>query len=207
MPRAPSGRSAAPRGDLPVQRLHQEEGSTPPSIPARGQGAVGPSIRLLRGSQIDPRLARLHVGAPVPSSPFSSGQGVFVPQAHLSQRREGGILAGSPTSGDSTSGDGSPLSSELTAEITRLTLYADAQERKVRELQTTVVQLQSALDSRVVIERGVGMIAERFGLALPDAFELLRKAARDSRREVRALAEELLESRGRTPDEINDARP
>lgn len=94
----------------------------------------------------------------------------------------------------------------MTAEITRLTLYADAQARKVRELQTTVLQLQSALDSRVVIERGIGMLAERFALALPDAFELLRKAARDSRREVRALAEELLESRGRTPEEINDAR-
>ena len=95
----------------------------------------------------------------------------------------------------------------MTAEITRLTLYADAQKRKVSELQTTVLQLQSALDSRVVIERGVGMIAERFGLSPRDAFELLRKAARDSRREVRALAEELLESPGRTPDEINDARP
>ncbi len=118
-----------------------------------------------------------------------------------------GTLAGSPTSGDSTSGDGSPLSGEMTAEITRLALYADAQERKVRELQTTVLQLQSALDSRVMIERGIGMLAERFALTLPDAFELLRKAARDSRREVRALAEELLESRGRTPDEINDARP
>jgi AmiR/NasT family two-component response regulator len=115
-------------------------------------------------------------------------------------------LAGSSRSGDSTSGDGSPLSSEMTAEITRLTLYADAQERRVREPRATVLQLQSALDSRLVIERGVGLLAERFSLALPDAFELLRKAARDSRREVRALAEELLKSRGRTPDEINDAR-
>jgi hypothetical protein len=33
--------------------------------------------------------------------------------------------------------------------------YADAQERKVRELQQTVLQLQSALDSRVVIERAI----------------------------------------------------
>jgi AmiR/NasT family two-component response regulator len=115
-------------------------------------------------------------------------------------------LAGGSRSDRSTSDDGSPFSSEVMAEITRLTLYADAQERKVRELETTVLQLQSALDSRVVIERGVGMLAERFGLSLPDAFELLRKAARDSRREVRALAEELLETRTRTPDEIDDAR-
>ncbi len=115
-------------------------------------------------------------------------------------------MAGGSSSDDPTSDERTALSGEVTAEISRLTLYADAQERKVRELETTVLQLQSALDSRVVIERGVGMLAERFGLALPDAFELLRKAARDSRREVRALAEELLESRARTPDEINDAR-
>jgi hypothetical protein len=50
------------------------------------------------------------------------------------------------------------------------------------------------------------MLAERFDLAIPDAFELLRSAARDSRREVRGLAEEMLESRGRTPAEIADAR-
>jgi AmiR/NasT family two-component response regulator len=92
------------------------------------------------------------------------------------------------------------------AEFMRLTVYADAQERKVRELQATVLQLQSALDSRVVIERAIGMLAERFGLPIPDAFELLRAAARNSRREVRALAEELLESPGRTPVEIAGAR-
>lgn len=92
------------------------------------------------------------------------------------------------------------------AEITRLMLYGDAQEQKVRQLQSTVLQFQSALDSRVVIERAIGMLAERFALALPEALELLRRAARDSRRDVRALADDLLESQGRTPDEINDAR-
>jgi AmiR/NasT family two-component response regulator len=102
--------------------------------------------------------------------------------------------------------DGHAVPTEIAAELTRLTLYADAQERKVAELQTTVGQLQTALDSRVVIERAIGMLAERFGLSIPDAFELLRAAARNSRREVRALAEELVESPGRTPAEIAGAR-
>jgi AmiR/NasT family two-component response regulator len=57
-----------------------------------------------------------------------------------------------------------------------------------------------------MIERAIGMLAERFDLAIPDAFELLRSAARTSRREVRALAEEMLASRGRTPNEIADVR-
>ena len=112
-------------------------------------------------------------------------------------------MDGRPNRGD---GDGSALSSGTAADIRRLTIYADAQERKVGELQVTVLQLQSALETRVVIERAIGMLAERFALAIPDAFELLRAAARNSRREVRAVAEELVESRDRTPVEIADAR-
>jgi ANTAR domain-containing protein len=104
------------------------------------------------------------------------------------------------------SSDGRPATAEAAAEITRLTLHADEQARKLGELENTIGQLQSALDSRVAIERAVGMLAERFDLAVPDAFELLRSAARNSRREVRELALELTDSRGRTPDEIIDAR-
>jgi AmiR/NasT family two-component response regulator len=107
---------------------------------------------------------------------------------------------------DEPSSDGVPASTVTPAELARLTSYSDTQERKVRDLQTTVAQLQHALDSRVAIDRAIGMLAERFDLLIPDAFELLRSAARDSRREVRALAEEITESRGWTPDEIIAAR-
>jgi AmiR/NasT family two-component response regulator len=101
----------------------------------------------------------------------------------------------------SKSVDGDPKSPELT-ELVRLTLYADAQERRVSDLQTTVSQLQAALDSRVAIERAVGMLAERLELPLRDAFEVLRSAARNSRREVRALAEQIMLSRAETPAEV-----
>jgi len=77
---------------------------------------------------------------------------------------------------------------------------------EIDRLRTTVGQLQSALGSRVVIERATGMLAERFDLPLPDAFELLRSAARSSRRRVGELAQEMTESRGWTPDEIVIAR-
>jgi hypothetical protein len=90
-------------------------------------------------------------------------------------------------------------------ELGRLAEYADAQERKVQELQTVVTQLQSALDSRVTIERAIGMLAERFNLPIYDAFEVIRAAARTSRRGVRSLAEELLEDRAKTPPEIVEA--
>jgi len=86
----------------------------------------------------------------------------------------------------------------LTAELDVLARYADAQEQRVS-------QLQLALDSRVIIEQAVGMLAERFELSVGDAFELLRRAARNSRRELRALASETTLSRV-TPAEIAAAR-
>jgi AmiR/NasT family two-component response regulator len=86
----------------------------------------------------------------------------------------------------------------LTAELDALARYADAQEQRVS-------QLQIALDSRVIIEQAVGMLAERFELSVGDSFDLLRRAARNSRRELRELASETTLSRI-TPVEIAAAR-
>ena len=88
------------------------------------------------------------------------------------------------------------LPAQIAAEMDRLVVYADAQERKVG-------QLQAALDSRVIIEQAIGILAERFDLPFEDAFEVLRAAARNSRREVRAVAEDLRVSR-ETPLAISD---
>jgi AmiR/NasT family two-component response regulator len=93
--------------------------------------------------------------------------------------------------------DGSELA-RLTAELADLTRRADAQERKVRELEI-------ALESRIVIEQAVGMLAERFELSVADAFDLLRRAARDSRRQLRMLATEVTRGRA-TPPEVVAAR-
>jgi len=95
--------------------------------------------------------------------------------------------------------NGRALPAQIEAEMERLVVYADAQERKVS-------QLQAALDSRVVVERAIGILAERFDLPFPEAFELLRSAARNSRREVRAIAQELGTSR-ETPPEIAELLP
>jgi hypothetical protein len=88
---------------------------------------------------------------------------------------------------------------QIEAEMERLVVYADAQERKVN-------QLQIALDARVVIEQAIGILSERFVLTLADAFEVLRAAARNSRREVKAVAEDVRASR-ETPLSISEALP
>ena|SRR5947208_15089476 len=65
--------------------------------------------------------------------------------------------------------------------------------------------LQRALDSRVVIEQAKGILAERFGLDVTEAFELLRRSARDNRLRLRDLSERVVAS-SETPAEILRAR-
>jgi ANTAR domain-containing protein len=66
-------------------------------------------------------------------------------------------------------------------------------------------QLQHALDSRVVIEQAKGVLSERFGTDVVEAFELLRRAARDNRVRLHDLASRVVSSRV-TPPEIDGAR-
>jgi AmiR/NasT family two-component response regulator len=62
-------------------------------------------------------------------------------------------------------------------------------------------QLEEALSSRVVIEQAKGVLAERHGLEVDDAFDLLRRAARSNRMRIHDLAAHTVSSR-RTPTEI-----
>ena len=56
------------------------------------------------------------------------------------------------------------------------------------------LQLQTALDSRVVIEQAKGVLAEREGVELDEAFERLRRAARSRRVKLHEHAAEIVNS-------------
>lgn len=63
---------------------------------------------------------------------------------------------------------------EATAALGRLLAVTQASyERRA--------QLERALQSRVVIEQAKGIVAERYGLDVDDAFELIRRASRSNR--------------------------
>ncbi len=62
------------------------------------------------------------------------------------------------------------------------------QERALRERSLLAGQLQSALNSRVVIEQAKGMIAEYLRVTMDQAFTLLRNYARDHNRKLSELA-------------------
>jgi len=102
--------------------------------------------------------------------------------------------------------DGQPGQRTALEEIERLTLHAHGQGERIAELEKTVRQLQTALDTRLVIERANGILAERFDLSIDDGFALLRRAARSSRRALQELAQDVVESPRRfSPAEIVDA--
>jgi transcriptional regulator with GAF, ATPase, and Fis domain len=61
-------------------------------------------------------------------------------------------------------------------------------ERNYRHQEALAEQLQAALNSRVVIEQAKGMLAERLGLDMGQAFELLRGHARAHKRRLSELA-------------------
>jgi hypothetical protein len=68
-------------------------------------------------------------------------------------------------------------------------------EDELEFLRERVSQLQRALESRIVVEQAKGILAERFRLAVDDAFLMLRYAARSSRRDIHEVAREVVTSR------------
>ena len=62
-------------------------------------------------------------------------------------------------------------------------------ERGMRRSDTLNEQLQTALNSRVIIEQAKGKLAERLGLDMDQAFGLLRDYARSRNRRLSDLAQ------------------
>lgn len=66
-------------------------------------------------------------------------------------------------------------------------------ERALRESELVAAQLQTALISRVVIEQAKGVLAERGDLTMDDAFQVLRKYARDRNLRLHDVARGIVE--------------
>ncbi len=66
------------------------------------------------------------------------------------------------------------------------------QERSLTRAEALTEQLQGALNSRVVIEQAKGALAQREGITISAAFELLRARARSSQQSVSEVAQRLL---------------
>lgn len=73
--------------------------------------------------------------------------------------------------------------------------------RTIRQHELLAEQLQSALNSRIVIEQAKGVIAERSRVSMGEAFELLRAASRASRRPLSEVAADVAR-RKLSPDNL-----
>lgn len=72
-------------------------------------------------------------------------------------------------------------------------------QRLLRRHVLVSAQLQSALESRVLIEQAKGMLAERNGTDVDEAFRLMRRYARDRGRKIHQLAAEIISGTLRIP--------
>jgi GAF domain-containing protein len=73
------------------------------------------------------------------------------------------------------------------------------QQRAIRRRDTLTEQLQTALNSRILIEQAKGVLAERLHLDLDDAFTLLRSGARSRNRRLSELAQAIVDGTEQIP--------
>lgn len=84
---------------------------------------------------------------------------------------------------------------------TLLRPHPDGRPGSPADLLERTSQLQTALDSRVAVERATGFLAGKLDLSFEQAFALLRQAARSRRTRLHELAERVVRERA-TPEEL-----
>jgi transcriptional regulator with GAF, ATPase, and Fis domain len=73
------------------------------------------------------------------------------------------------------------------------------QQRAIRRRDVLTEQLQTALNSRVLIEQAKGVLAERLHLDVDEAFTVLRNGARQSNRRLSDLAQAVIDGSEQIP--------
>jgi GAF domain-containing protein len=73
------------------------------------------------------------------------------------------------------------------------------QERAIRRRDVLTEQLQTALNSRILIEQAKGVLAERLHVDMPEAFALLRSSSRNNNRRLSDLAQAIIDGTEQLP--------
>jgi ANTAR domain/GAF domain len=80
------------------------------------------------------------------------------------------------------------------------------QQRSTHRASVLAEQLQTALDSRIVIEQAKGVLAQYAGLGMDDAFRALRQHARDHNRKLSLLADAVVKGEVPLDDVVRSSR-
>jgi transcriptional regulator with GAF, ATPase, and Fis domain len=73
------------------------------------------------------------------------------------------------------------------------------QQRAIQRRDVLTEQLQTALNSRVLIEQAKGLLSERLGVSVSDAFTILRDSARSRNRRLSELAQAIVDGTEQLP--------
>ena len=76
--------------------------------------------------------------------------------------------------------------------VADIATIAILQERSIARAEALTEQLQSALNSRIIIEQAKGALARIEGVSVDEAFEILRTQARSNRKRLVDIAAEVL---------------
>jgi transcriptional regulator with GAF, ATPase, and Fis domain len=162
------------------------------------QGDSGPCLDSFRSGEAvtPPDLAAMHATWPVFSA-RSEAAGYRSAQAVPMRLREDVIGAMNVFRVAEGALVGSQLKlARALADVASVALIA---ERTISAREVVADQLQGALNSRVVLEQAKGMLAERTGMDVDQAFVQLRDHARKSGRSLRDVAIAVVEQRGLPP--------
>jgi len=81
------------------------------------------------------------------------------------------------------------------------------QQRAIHRRDVLTEQLQTALNSRVLIEQAKGVLAERLHVDVADAFTVLRNGARSHNRRLSELAQAIVDGTEQIPEATTASRP
>jgi transcriptional regulator with GAF, ATPase, and Fis domain len=151
-----------------------------------------------------PCLDCYHSGAPVVSKDLDADQArwpIFAPEAratgfasvHAFPLRLRHEVVGALNLFRALTGDLSEADAAVAQALADVATIGILQERAVREGHVTVEQLQTALNSRIVIEQAKGMLAEKAGIDMAEAFTRLRRYARDHSQRLGEVAQALID--------------
>lgn len=151
-----------------------------------------------------PALDCYRTGEPVVNQDLRAANGRwprFAPEAlaagflsvHALPMRLRGTVIGALNLFHVASGEMRPPDIAVAQALAAVATIAILQHRAAREAQTLNEQLNVALNSRVVIEQAKGMVAERLGLDMEQAFARLRTHARNHNLRLADVARDVIE--------------
>lgn len=92
-----------------------------------------------------------------------------------------------------------PMDLRLARGMADLAAIGLIQERAIHDSRALASQLQTALNTRIRIEQAKGVLAERLGLEMDDAFEAIRRYARAHHLRLADVTEQILTSTLQAP--------